>query len=243
MRKLLCILYSMSVLWCAAQTSSTTRKLDENTIVRDSSGTQYPYAVWQKLVQTGEYGLKRVHKKDDLEYILAKLTPQEIHRRDSLRVIREEKMPMPAESKFFVTGEKISVFKTTDMNGNRWDLKELKGKVVVLNFWFVGCPPCRKEIPELNKLVEEYKDNKDVVFIALALDDKYAIQEFIKTTPFNYHIVDGGRYIAEGKYGIHLYPTHVIVDKEGVVRFHTSGYQSNLPLWLRKTIDQSLTTN
>jgi len=110
----------------------------------------------------------------------------------------------------------------------------------VLNFWFVGCPPCRAEIPQLNKIVDKYKDSSNVVFIAVALDEAYAIKEFTQTTPFKYHIIDNGRYIAQGTYGISLYPTHVIIDKEGIVRFHTSGLAPGTITWINKTIDSLL---
>lgn len=43
--------------------------------------------------------------------------------------------------------------------------KELSGKIVVMNFWYSKCLPCIKEIPELNKIVAEYKDNKNIVFL------------------------------------------------------------------------------
>jgi thiol-disulfide isomerase/thioredoxin len=105
----------------------------------------------------------------------------------------------------------------------KFNQKDLVGKVVVLNFWFINCPPCRREMPELNELVEHYKAEKDVVFLAVALDMRYAIQEFLKTSPFNYNIIDNGRFIA-GKYGINLFPTHVVVDRQGKILFHTSGY-------------------
>jgi thiol-disulfide isomerase/thioredoxin len=62
-------------------------------------------------------------------------------------------------------------FSVTSLEGKQYDLASLRGKTVVLNFWFLGCPPCVAEVPELNKLVAEFKD-KNVVFLALALDDE-----------------------------------------------------------------------
>lgn len=48
-------------------------------------------------------------------------------------------------------------FSVTDINGNEYSLESLKGKIIVLNFWFVECKPCVQEMPELNELVEIYK--------------------------------------------------------------------------------------
>ena len=66
-------------------------------------------------------------------------------------------MPKPNESKYFTTGKSFGKFKTTDMNGNKINTQDLKGKTIVMNFWFINCPPCRTEIPHLNKLVDKYK--------------------------------------------------------------------------------------
>ena len=54
-----------------------------------------------------------------------------------------------------------------------------------MNFWFINCPPCRAEIPELNKLVDSFKTNDKVVFIAVALDDKQSLETFLEQSPFN----------------------------------------------------------
>ena len=52
------------------------------------------------------------------------------------------------------------------MDGTKVDLEKLRGKVVVLNLWFINCPNCVEEIKLLNKLVDDYRDNKDVIFLA-----------------------------------------------------------------------------
>ena len=200
--------------------------------VSDSSGMVYPTIAWQKLVSTGKYGLKVTPGgKTGLLYVLSE---EEIARKMS-------RMSKPPESQFFKTGGQIASFSERDINGNKYNLKDLAaaGKVVILNFWFIGCPPCRNEIPELNELVESYKDNKDVVFIAVALDQKYEIKDFLKTNPYHYNIIDNGRYIAD-KYGIHLYPTHAVINREGKVVFHTSGLARNTVSWIKKSIDAAL---
>src|SRR4051812_43635177 len=59
-------------------------------------------------------------------------------------------------------------FSLTSLEGERFDLAALRGKVVVLNFWFTGCAPCVAEFGKLNGLVNKFK-NKEVVFIAPTL--------------------------------------------------------------------------
>ncbi|MES2004771.1 MAG: TlpA disulfide reductase family protein [Bacteroidota bacterium] len=224
-----CILLCLLALNTIAQTGERKRRLDEIE-VKDSAGMVYPTVVVQKLLMTGKYTI-RLNAASQTG-LLVKLTEEEINKRN-------ERLPRPGESRFFKTGEKISSFTERDIRGNKYNLKELLGKVVVLNFWFINCPPCRMEMPDLNELVENYKDNKEVVFIAVALDEKYAIQDFLKTNPFQYNIIDNGRYIAS-KYGITSYPTHVILDRQGKVNFHTSGLATSTVPWIKKSIEAAL---
>ncbi len=105
-------------------------------------------------------------------------------------------------------------FTAKGLDGKTYDLAALKGKVVVLNFWFIECPPCRVEIPGLNTLVKEFS-NKDVVFLALALDDEKDLKEFLKKSPFTYTIVPKAREVSQ-KYGVEGYPTHIVIDRNGM---------------------------
>src|SRR5215213_2223246 len=79
-------------------------------------------------------------------------------------------------------------FNVTSLDGKKFELASLRGKVVVLNFWFTGCPPCLSEIPKLNRLVDEFKE-KDVVFIAPTWDNVVALQTFLKDHPFKYEVI------------------------------------------------------
>lgn len=111
--------------------------------------------------------------------------------------------------------KKAPSFSVTDIEGSTYSLDELKGKVVVLNFWFTHCKPCVKEMPELNKVVNKFK-SKGVIFLAFALDKKEALHKFLAKTPFSYHIVAESQSIAD-KYKVGAFPTHVIIDKDSKV--------------------------
>jgi thiol-disulfide isomerase/thioredoxin len=102
----------------------------------------------------------------------------------------------------------------------------LKGTVVVLNFWFIGCKPCQVEIPELNELVEKYKGQNEK-FIAFALDDGAALKRFLTRKKFNYDIVAAARNVA-ATYKLEGYPPHFLIDKEGKAQFFQSGYNGAL---------------
>lgn len=234
-KHLLIIILLCSMFAAQAQTQTTvTRKvsLDETTVVKDSAGMVYPYMVWKKLMTTGNYAIRPVNYRDEkTEYII---TEQSAAQKNALM----SRMPKPADSKFFTTGMAIKPFKIKDMNGKKLDAKDWAGKTIVLNFWFIGCPPCRQEIPELNKIAANYANNPNVVFIGIALDQAYEIEQFIKTSPFNYRLVDDGRFYAN-QFKITLYPTNVVIDRSGKVQFHSSGYALNTPYWIDKTIQAS----
>jgi peroxiredoxin len=229
------VLLVCSLLFCynLSQAQVVKTKLDENTIVMDSSGYVYPYGIWTKLMQSGKYSLRSINPKEPAKgFVLRELTPEEMKRRDA-------NAAKPKETDYFVTGKKLSDFKLKDMQGTKYRLSDLKGKVVVLNFWFINCPPCKQEIPELNKVVDDYK-NKEVLFLAIALDEYRELSHFLSETSFHYKIVDGGRWFAQN-HGVKAYPTHLVLDKEGKVVYHTSGLSTGTIPWLRKTIDGLLT--
>lgn len=212
--------------------AQTRFQLNENSVVKDTAGTVYPASIWQALLMKG-YSLKPVDPKNPAtEFLLVKLT-------DKQQQERLAKAPKPRESAFFKTGEKLSLFNTTDINNNKINLKNATGKIIVLNFWFINCGPCRREIPDLNELVDSFKNNDKVQFVAVALDDKGSIEEFLKLLPFKYTIVDNGRFIAD-KYGVRSFPTHVIINTDGKVYFHTTGLTTNTVYWLHKTIKELL---
>lgn len=208
-------------------------RITDETIVKDSSGTVLTPAVWKALMGTGKYIIRPENPvESNGTFRLYRLTEEEIER-------REANMPKPRASSYFSTGKRPATFTAKDLEGNQYKLRELEGKVVVLNFWFVNCGPCRREIPELNKLTDEYKDSANIVFLAIALDSKPEVEKFIEKFPFNYKIVNDGRYIAD-IYKVISYPTHAVIDKSGKVIFHTSGYGPSTIPWLRKSIVQAM---
>jgi thiol-disulfide isomerase/thioredoxin len=136
-------------------------------------------------------------------------------------------------------GARAPGFSVRALDGRGFDLDAMRGKVVVLNFWFIGCAPCRAEIPELNRLVKEYGD-KEVVFIAITSDGEAELRAFLKDVAFNFHVIpDGGE--AMGRYGLAGFPRHVVIDRGGLVRWSKTGVLSDTAgAGLRQAIDAAL---
>lgn len=213
---------------------------NQQTVVKDESGMLLPYVIWQKMVQSGDYGLK-IAEPGATSYVAYKLSAKERERAAERRKSFVSSLSKPAPSPSFKEGQPFRE-KITDMNGNKYDLRKPDGKIYVVNFWFINCPPCKKEIPELNEIVTKYKDHKDVVFLAIALDQYQDLKDFLKSSPFLYHVVDDGRYYAS-RYGVKSYPTHVILGKDGLVKFSTLGLALNTVSWIEKTIEEQLAAN
>lgn len=129
-------------------------------------------------------------------------------------------------------------FSSVFLDNSPVQLSQLKGKVVVLNFWFSGCAPCIKEIPELNELVKKY-EGQDVEFISITYDPKDVAAEFIKKHNFKYkHIVDAQNIV--DSYKVTAYPTHIVLDRDGKVKMTQFGYITGIVNTIDKRINESL---
>jgi thiol-disulfide isomerase/thioredoxin len=116
-------------------------------------------------------------------------------------------------------GLKAPNFSVKTLDKELIDIDSSKGKVLVLNFWFTKCKPCIKEMPLLNKLKTSYKD-KNILFLSFANEDSTKISEFLKTTRFNFkHIPHGGTILIDTFKLFSIWPTTIIIDKEGIIRF------------------------
>lgn len=98
-------------------------------------------------------------------------------------------------------------------------------KNVLINFWFIGCYPCMKEIPELNNIASRFKN--EVTFIAVNKNNtKMQIEYFIKKFNFNFIQVLSNPDIIENL-RIKLYPTTIIYNKKGEIVFRSEGFDEH----------------
>ena len=129
-----------------------------------------------------------------------------------------------AHATTMLTSERGSGFQQApdlDLNqfgGGRIRLKDLRGRVVVLNFWATWCVPCRVEIPDLNKLTDEFR-GQDLTVIGISWDDTdKQINAFQKQIKLNYKIVLGGESVEAKFGGVPDLPTTFIIDRTGHLR-------------------------
>jgi thiol-disulfide isomerase/thioredoxin len=109
-----------------------------------------------------------------------------------------------------------SDFTLYSLDGKEVKLSDYLGKVVILDFWATWCAPCRKGIPDLISIQNEYKD--DLVVIGISLDQPSTQDElvpFIKSYGINYPVVLGNIEVSASYGNIQAIPTSFIIDQEG----------------------------
>jgi peroxiredoxin len=111
-----------------------------------------------------------------------------------------------------------------DVEGNPVSSADLKGKVVVLDFWATWCSPCRSEIPGYIELQKKYREaGLVVVGISLDQDGAATVKKFIDEAGINYRIVMGDDSITGAFGGVEAIPTTFIIDRGGTVQFRKVG--------------------
>jgi peroxiredoxin len=105
-------------------------------------------------------------------------------------------------------------FTLDDLNGAKWTLKSLGDKVVVVNFWATWCPPCRKEMPDLEKLYQQFK-GRGLVVLAISDEDAGKVRPFVAQQKVTYPILlDPGRKVNE-LFQIEGIPKSFVYDRNG----------------------------
>jgi peroxiredoxin len=105
-------------------------------------------------------------------------------------------------------------FALNDLQGKTWSLKDLRGKVVLLNFWATWCPPCRKEMPDLEALYLRFKD-QGLVVLAVSDEDAAKVTPFLAERNITYPVLlDPDRKVNE-QLQIEGIPKSFVYDREG----------------------------
>ncbi len=121
-------------------------------------------------------------------------------------------------------------FTLYDQYGETHTLSDYKGKTIFLNFWATWCPPCRKEMPDIEELYQEYNQNQeDVVMLGIASPDvgregsEEHIKSFLEEEGYTFPVVFDKEGAMLYQYGINAFPSTLIIDKEGYITQYIPG--------------------
>jgi thiol-disulfide isomerase/thioredoxin len=190
-------------------------QIDESTIIKDTVGNVLPFNQFIALINSGDWTAEpKFNNQGKLEFLQLRKATEE----DKKMMANMGGSPIENER----IGEAMPTFNLKDTKGKEFNSEELIGKVVVINLWFTTCKPCVMEMPELNQLYSEYKDNSDVVFVSITYNSPKEIKQFLKKHDFDYPIV-GSALETCNSFGVKGYPTNIVVDQSGKYAFYATG--------------------
>ena len=125
-----------------------------------------------------------------------------------------------------------------DLEENKHNLNGFKGKVIFLNFWATWCGPCVKEMDSIQKLYNRFKDDEEVEFILLSIEDKPTIDEFFKDKDYDFPVYRYEKKVPEQIKEKYI-PNTYIINSEGKIVLHHRGMADWDSGKVRKLIEDS----
>ncbi len=183
---------------------------------------------WAQVV-TGRY--KTQYDRPSKRRTLVRTTPPEF-RDEMAKTEKRIGWPQPV-------GQPFADFTLPDLAGQVCRSTDLRGKIVVLNFWFVGCGPCEMERPALNELVQRYHADSGVVFVSLAASPLDKLREFLLTNPFAYRVLPTDLAAVKQQFGAFGYPRSVVIGRDGNVVYNCSGTGVGITQILQREIERA----
>jgi peroxiredoxin len=142
----------------------------------------------------------------EINQVQVSLTPEQIRINELIKKIGLQSVQ---------PGTELMDFELPDLNGQTHKLSSYKGKVIFLNFWATWCPPCRSEMPEMQKLNEVFK-NKNFQMLAIDLQEsKEAVRTFLNKYGYTFLTLLDASGDAARNYGASSIPLTIIIDKTG----------------------------
>jgi thiol-disulfide isomerase/thioredoxin len=132
-----------------------------------------------------------------------------------------------------IISEPAPMFTLSDVDGKNWSLAELKGKVVVLDFWATWCAPCKKSFPAMQMAVNKYSRDPNVVFLFIHTwerGDNAAVdaKKYVTDNKFNFNVLmdvrNGGQNKVVSSFKAKGIPAKFVIDGNGNIRFKMTGF-------------------
>ncbi len=111
----------------------------------------------------------------------------------------------------------------TDIDGVKHDIRDYRGKPVIINFWASWCPPCRRELPSMNRAWEKIK-NEGIVMLAVGVgEDEDSVVDFMTDNPINFTVLLDRRADVSAHWPVGALPTTFVLDKKGRLVYQAIG--------------------
>lgn len=143
------------------------------------------------------------------------------------KVYEEELKQQIAKDKL---NETAPLFTLKNMKGEDVSLADLKGKIVLLDFWATWCGPCKQSFPAMQKVVNKYKKDKEVVFLFIDTWDKNqkSAADFLKSNNYDFELLfDTDKSDVAKQYKLTGIPAKILIDKEGIIRYSLKGFSGS----------------
>jgi len=177
----------------------------------------------------GDYGIETLQEVADTLFAAVKEQPpadvkgEPAQYMELAQLVRYEHVKLPDDPHIQAALSKLmeidnirqgAEFELPDLNGKMWDLKKLQGQVVLVNFWATWCPPCRKEMPDMEALYQRFKP-QGLVILGISDEDAAKVSTYIGTHKVEYPILlDTGRKVND-MFQIEGIPKSFLYDRSG----------------------------
>jgi peroxiredoxin len=117
-----------------------------------------------------------------------------------------------------VAGDMAPDFQLEDTKGNRVALSDLRGKVVMVNFWATWCPPCKEEMPSMEQL-NKIMAGEDFVRLAINTEKngRSLVPDFLKKNPHDFTVLYDDEGTVQQEYGVYRFPESFVIRKDGTI--------------------------
>lgn len=142
---------------------------------------------------------------------------KDLRTRPASSLNRREQHPHPAR------GDRAPDFALFALDGVPWSLSNLRGNVILLNFWASWCEPCRRELPDLNQLHERYSDD-GLVVLGVSDEDPAQSRQHLEMHGIGYPSLNDEDGNVMQSYGINAIPTSLVIGRDGKLQARMEGY-------------------